>query len=101
MPNDLGAPVNSSGDEDRPYLSPDGQELWFDGTSRQGRPGPAVFRSVRQADGSWGSPEEIVSTFAGEPTLSADGRTLYFVHHYFSADLKHMVEADIYVTRRK
>jgi len=101
IPVDLGGPVNSAGDEDRPYLSPDGQELWFDGTSRQDRPGPAVFRSLRQVDGSWGPPEEIVSTFAGEPTLSADGRTLYSVQHFFSPDMTRMIEADIYVTKRK
>ena len=101
IPVNLGTAVNTGNDEDRPYLSPDGQQLWFDGTSRQGRPGPSVFRSLRQADGSWGPPEEIVSTFAGEPTLSPDGRTLYFVHHFFSPDLKHMIEADIFVTTRK
>ncbi len=100
-PVNLGPVVNSSADEDRPYVSPDGQELWFDGTSRHGRPGPAVFRSRRQPDGTWGPPEEIVSTFAGEPTLSADGGTLYFVHHFFTPDLQHAIEADIYVTHRR
>lgn len=99
-PINLGAPVNSAADENRPYLSPDGQELWFDSVSRKGSPGPAVFRSVRQPDGSWGAPGEVVSSFAGEPTLTPDGRALYFTHHYFSADLSRMIEADIYVTTR-
>ncbi len=98
QPVNLGAPVNTSGDENRPYLSPDGQTLWYDSTSKKGFPGPAIFRSFRQADGTWSQPEEMVSQFAGEPTLSADGHTLYFVHHYFSADMKQMIEADIYVT---
>jgi hypothetical protein len=44
--------------------------------------------------------EEIISSFAGEPTLNSDGRTLYFVHHYFSSDLSQMIEADIYVSTR-
>lgn len=97
-PTNLGAPVNTAGDENRPYLSPDGQTLWFDSmSSRKGLPGPAIFRSFRQPDGTWNEPEEMISQFAGEPSLSADGRTLYFVHHYFSADLKEMIEADIYV----
>jgi hypothetical protein len=99
-PVNLGPTVNTPGDEDRPFVSPDGKELWFDGTSRRGKPGPAVFRSVRQPDGSWGQPEEVVSCFAAEPTLTADGRTLYFVHHYFTADMSRMLEADIYVARR-
>lgn len=99
-PVNLGPPVNTAGDEARPFVTADGQELWFDGPGRQGRPGPAVFRSRRRPDGTWGAPEEIVSPFAAEPTLTADGRTLYFVHHYFTADLSQMIEADIYVTRR-
>jgi hypothetical protein len=62
--------------------------------------GPAIFRSLRQPDGSWGVAEEIISTFAGEPTLSGDGRSLFFVHHYYSNDLSQMLEADIYVSYR-
>ncbi|MBI3738263.1 MAG: PD40 domain-containing protein [Chloroflexi bacterium] len=97
-PVNLGAPVNTAGDENRPYLSPDGQTLWFDSmSSRKGLPGPAIFRSIRNSDGTWGKPEEMISQFVGEPSLSADGHTLYFIHHYFSADLKEMIEADIYV----
>jgi len=107
-PVNLGPPINTAGDEDRPFLSADGRELWFDGTSRKGHPGPAIFRSLRQPDGSWDEPKEIISSFAAEPTLTlrhgsgqaGDGRTLYFVHHYFTADLGRMIEADIYVTER-
>lgn len=97
-PVNLDTPVNTPGDENRPFLSFDGLTLWYDGASRKGLPGPAIFRSQRQPDGSWGEPEEIISQFAGEPNLSANGQTLYFVHHYFSADLDAMLEADIYVS---
>jgi hypothetical protein len=97
-PINLGSQVNTIGDENRPYLSQDGSQLWFDAASRLGRPGPAIYVSTMQPDGSWGQAEEIVSTFAGEPTLNADGKTLYFVHHYFTADLNRMLEADIYVS---
>lgn len=96
-PVNLGTPVNTINDENRPYLSPDGQTLWYDSISQKGLPGPAIFRSNRQPDGTWSQPEEMISQFAGEPSLSADGRTLYFIHHYFSADLSQMIEADIYV----
>lgn len=82
------------------FVTADGQELWFDGQSTKGRPGPAIFRSLRQPDGSWGAAEEIISTFAGEPTLSGDGKTLYFGHHYYSADLSQMLEVDIYTSTR-
>lgn len=97
QPVNLGAPLNTAGDENRPYLSPDGSVLYYDGPSQLGYPGPAIFRSTRQPDGSWSQPEELISQFAGEPTLSADGHTLYFVHAYFAADLSRMLESDIYV----
>jgi hypothetical protein len=99
-PVNLGAGVNTPGIEGWPYLSPDGMELWYLGTSQLGHPGPAIFMSRRQPDGNWGVGVEIISSFAGEPALSADGQTLYFVHHYFSQDLQTMLEADIYVSHK-
>jgi hypothetical protein len=99
-PVNLGAAINTANDENRPFITSDGQELWFDGVSKKGYPGPAIFRSLLQPDGSWGPAEEIIYSFAGEPTLTGDGNTLYFVHHYFSADLSQMIEADIYISTR-
>jgi hypothetical protein len=87
--------VNTGGDEGFPYVTPDGNELWFTRYSGLGYTGPAIYRSVKQSNGSWGTPEEIVSNFAGEPTLDAAGN-IYFVHHYYNA-ADEMVEADIYV----
>jgi hypothetical protein len=84
---------------EKPFLSSDGNKLWFCGQSRLGYTGPAVFRSLKMPDGSWGEPEEIVSNFAGEPTLD-DAGNIYFVHHFFSQDGK-MIEADIYVAYKK
>jgi hypothetical protein len=97
-PVNLGQQVNSVVDENRPFVSADGKQLWFDAPSRIGRPGPAIYMSLLQADGSWGSPQEVVSNFAGEPNLSADGKTLYFVHHYYTSTVDRMLEADIYVS---
>ncbi|HEY9075912.1 MAG TPA: hypothetical protein VIO61_05175 [Anaerolineaceae bacterium] len=99
-PVNLGAQVNSSQDENRPFLSADGNELWFDRPGGKGKPGTAIFRSLRQKDGSWSIPEEIVSIFAGEPTLTSDGKTLFFVHHYVSKDGSKIYEADVYFSRR-
>lgn len=98
-PVNLGPKVNSENDEGWPFLSSDGSELWFCGQSRLGYIGPAVFRSLRMADGTWGEPEEIISNFAGEPTLD-DAGNIYFVHHFFSKDGT-MIEADIYVAYKK
>ncbi len=100
-PQNLGEAINSINDEGYPYLSPDGKELWFTGQSSGGKPGPAVYRSQRQPDGTWGQAEEIINTLAGEPTLSGDGKTLYFMHAFFTADMSRMLEADIYVSYRQ
>jgi hypothetical protein len=99
-PVNLGPPVNTPDSENRPFITSDGKELWFDAPGRNGYPGPAVFRSLRQEDGSWGQPQEIISSFAGEPTLSEDGVTLLFIHHFFNQDMSQMIESDIYISYR-
>jgi hypothetical protein len=100
-PVNLGPRVNTMADESRPFVTDDGRELWYTlHPSRLGKPGPSVARCLRQADGSWDDCSEIVSSFAGEPTLSSDGNTLYFIHHFYSADMTRMIEADIYVSHR-
>ncbi len=98
-PINLGSNVNSDKNEDQPFITPDGKELWFTGESKLGYPGPAIFRCIKLKNGSWSQPEEIVSNFAGEPTLDSQGN-IYFVHHYFNKEMK-MIEADIYVAYRK
>ena len=88
------AAVNSAEMESQPVLSGNGDTLWF---TRRYRGTPAVFRSAK-VDGAWRKPELIVSQFAGD--AAADDRgDLYFVHHYFEDG--RMIEADIYVARRK
>jgi hypothetical protein len=82
--------VNTPDSEGWPAISPDGRELWF---SRN----YGIWRS-RMVDGGWGEPELVVSPLAGEPSIDAAGN-LYFVHHFFSGDV--MIEADIYVARKK
>lgn len=88
------AAVNSPAMEGWPYLTSDGSELWFLRT-HEGSPG--VFRSQKSA-GSWSEPELILSGFAGEPALDEAGN-LYFVHHFYREG--QMIEADIYVARKK
>lgn len=91
------ANVNNVSNAFLPFVTPDGSEFWFTASSGLGYPGPALFRSLKQGSG-WGTPVEIVSQFAGEPTLDSKGN-LYFVHHYFRANMT-MIEADLYVAYR-
>jgi len=95
----LGLPVkldnlNSSQDDSRPALSPDGHELWF---TRTHNGTPTIFRSQRM-DGEWGAPELILSQFAGEPSIDRVGN-IYFTHHFFREGK--MIEADIYIEEKK
>jgi len=88
------AAVNTGEDETRPFVTSDGQELWV---TRLHEGTPAIVRSKR-VGGEWQEGELIVSRFAGEPTLDAEGN-LYFVHHFYDDGV--MLEVDIYVAYRK
>jgi hypothetical protein len=85
--------VNTEVNEIRPFVTQDGTELWF---TRQYQGSPAIFRSVN-IDGVWAEPELIISQFAAEPSLDAQGN-IYFAHHFFKDG--QMLEADIYVARK-
>lgn len=89
------AAVNSAENEGWPFISQDGNELWF---TRTYLGSPAVYRSTK-LNGVWQEPQLILSQFAGEPTLDNEGN-LYFVHHFFN-EAGEMVEADIYVAYKK
>jgi len=88
------AVVNSDESDGWPFITEDGGELWF---TRTYSGAPAIYRSKR-IGGEWQEPELIVSQFAGEPSLDNEGN-LYFTHHFFENG--EMIEADIYVARRK
>ena len=86
--------VNTVDMEGWPFVTQDGNELWF---LRWYLGSPAIFVSYK-VNGQWEVPELIISQFAGEPSVDNAGN-IYFVHHYYK-DGK-MIEADIYVTYRK
>jgi hypothetical protein len=86
--------LNTEVAEGYPFLTADGQELWF---TRWYQGTPAVYRSTL-VDGEWSEPQLVISQFAGEPTLDPEGN-IYFVHHYYRDG--QMIEADIYVAYRK
>lgn len=82
-PQNLGAPINTSGWEAQPALSADGSMLYFVSNRAGGMGGYDIWRSRRQADGTWGTPENLgptVNTAFDEsaPFVHADNQTLYF-----------------------
>jgi hypothetical protein len=88
------SPLNTPENEGWPFLSEDGNELWF---TRTYQGSPSVWRSLK-VNGSWGAPELVLSSFAAEPTLDRNGN-LYFIHHFFQDGV--MLESDVYVAYRK
>ena len=85
-PSNLGASVNTSANEQRPSLSPDGLSLFF-GSDRSGSVGTFEHsdryviqrRSLREA---WGPPRKVDAlSSAGDDnaiTFSNDGRLIFF-----------------------
>jgi hypothetical protein len=99
-PENLGPNVNGPKDEGQPFLSSDRRELYFTGWNDTIM-GPCVYRCQLDSAGNWEPAELIVARFAGEPTLD-DAGNLYFVHHYFKSEqTSEMLEADIYLCRKK
>jgi hypothetical protein len=86
--------VNSPEMDGFPFVSSDGQTLWF---TRPYEGTPAVFHSQWQGE-SWSAPTLVISQFAGEPTLDSAGN-IYFVHHFYQNGT--MLEADLYVAYKK
>ena len=86
--------VNTPENEGWPFVTQDGNELWF---TRTYLGTPAIFRSKR-VNGEWQEPELIISQFAAEPSLDNEGN-VYFTHHFFKDGV--MLEADYYVAYRK
>ncbi len=82
-PENLGRLINSGGDDQTPFLHPDDQTLYFSSDSLPGMGGKDIYFSRRQADGSWGTPQNLgypINT-KGEDvmlTVSLDGRTAYY-----------------------
>jgi hypothetical protein len=86
--------VNTPDNEGWPFITQDGNELWF---TRTYQGSPAIFMS-QKVGGEWGDPELVISQFAGEPSLDNQGN-IYFTHHFFKDG--DWIEADIYVAKRK
>jgi hypothetical protein len=89
------ATVNTEGNEGWPFLTQDGNELWF---TRTYLGSPAIYRSLK-VNGEWQEPELILSQFAGESSMDNNGN-IYFTHHFYN-NQSEMIEADIYVALKK
>ena len=83
-PENLGAEINTAGDESTPFIHADNQTLYFNSS---GLPGysekPDLFVTRKQADGKWSKPENLgypINTIGDEGSMivAADGKTAYY-----------------------
>ena len=95
-PLNLGGPINSASSELQPAFTSDGNTMYF-ASDRDPSTGMAIYRSNRTGD-VWGNPELVMRGVVGEPSLTADGRYLYFVH--VLSDAEGAFDADVWLSER-
>jgi outer membrane protein OmpA-like peptidoglycan-associated protein/tetratricopeptide (TPR) repeat protein len=81
-PVNLGNVINTPGDEQRPYLHPDGKTLYFASNGHPGMGKTDVFKTVLNEDGNWGKPQNLgypLNSVEVEFGLyvASDGKTAY------------------------
>ena len=82
-PINLGPNINTTGDEQCPFLHADNQTLYFTSSVWPGYGNDDLFLSKKQADGSWSTPQNLgypINTIDREGSLiiAADGVTAYY-----------------------
>ena len=88
-PENLGAPINTSGHEGDVLVAPDESFLIFNSRGHESAEGDSsLWISFRGEDGSWLPPHNMGLYMAGDPTdfcpmLSPDGRYLFFSSNRF------------------
>jgi outer membrane protein OmpA-like peptidoglycan-associated protein/tetratricopeptide (TPR) repeat protein len=82
-PINLGNTINTSLNEQAPFIHPDGQTLYFMSKGHPGMGNYDLYLSRRQSDGSWGKPMNLgypinARENEGAIIVSLDGQTAYF-----------------------
>lgn len=82
----LGAPINTAGNEKSPFIHSDSQTLYFSSDGRIGMGGYDIFYSRLDENGAWTEPKNI-----GYPINSVDDEVSFFVstdgkYGYFSSN---------------
>lgn len=98
-PKNMGRNINTGAWESHPSLSPDGRTLYFASNRSGGRGSSDIWKSVKQADGSWSKPVNVAfNTKYSDmtPFMHADGVTMYFSSEGYPGMGGH----DIYVVRK-
>ncbi len=79
----MGAPINTTWDDQTPFIHPDGSTLYFTSEGHAGMGGKDLFLSRLDSLGNWGEPHNLgypinTKDNEGTVTVSLDGKTAYF-----------------------
>ncbi len=82
-PENMGASINTAGDESAPFIHADNSSLYFTSNGLPGYGGDDLFVVRKTATGEWGLPVNLgypINTIENEGSLvvSADGKTAYY-----------------------
>lgn len=94
----LGNSINTTSDEEGPYIHPDGKTLYFSSKGHKGMGGHDIFKSVRDQNGLWLKPTNI-----GYPINTVEDDIFYFptadgTRAYYSSIRENSIgRSDIYV----
>ena len=82
-PRNMGAGINTSGDESCPFIHADNETLYFTSNGHPGYGGTDLYFIRKQPDGSWSSPQNLgypVNTIDDEGSLiiASNGHTAYY-----------------------
>ena len=100
QPRNMGANINTGAWESHPCLSPDGKTLYFASNRSGGKGSSDIWKSVKQADGTWGKPENMpFNTKYSDmtPFIHADGITMYISSEGYPGMGGH----DIFIIRKE
>jgi outer membrane protein OmpA-like peptidoglycan-associated protein/predicted negative regulator of RcsB-dependent stress response len=100
LAKNVGAPINTSGNEGALALSPDGQFVFFVACNRDDGVGDCDLYIAKRKGDLWNKPINLrrpvnSTTWDSSPTFSSDGKTLYFSRAVGGRSSKNM---DIYRT---
>ena len=96
IPTNLGATINSSGDEQSPFIHFDNQTLYFASNGHVGMGGLDLFVTRKQSDTTWSVPANLgypINTYRDEDGLIVNARG---TTAYYSSDRNTDTGRDIY-----
>jgi outer membrane protein OmpA-like peptidoglycan-associated protein/Tol biopolymer transport system component len=100
-PVNAGDSINTTGDEQSPFIHPDNQTLYFASTGWPGLGRYDIYLSKRKTDDTWSTPVNLgypINTFNNEEGLivNAAGNTAYFSSDRIAGQGRDLYKFDLY-----